>query len=190
MDRRQRKTRSAIFGAFTRLLAQKPFNRITVEEILTAADVGRATFYAHFETKEYLLKALCEELFGHIFASLDAPGEAHSSIFQCQAPDSAFLHLFQHLARNDNQILQLLTGQNNTLFLTHFKEGLCRLTQRLLPQFAHPRLPDGYWAECVAATFVQTLDWWLRQPVRLRPEAITEYFLLAIGQPAQATRND
>ena len=66
MDRRQRKTREAIFRAFTGLLAKKNYHQITVQDILDAADVGRTTFYAHFETKEYLLRDLCAELFGHI----------------------------------------------------------------------------------------------------------------------------
>ena len=66
MDRRQRRTREAIFSAFTQLLAQKDFAQITVGQIIEKADVGRATFYAHFETKEFLLTALCEELFAHV----------------------------------------------------------------------------------------------------------------------------
>ena len=63
MDRRQRKTREAIFKAFTELLSRKNFDQMTVGEIIESADIGRATFYSHFETKDYLLEEFCKELF-------------------------------------------------------------------------------------------------------------------------------
>ena len=106
MDRRQRKSREAIFAALTELLSEKEFAQITVGEIIARADVGRATFYAHFETKDFLLKELCAELFCHVLDA--ARGAEHRHIFDCEAPDSAFLHLLQHLQKNDNHILDLL----------------------------------------------------------------------------------
>ena len=79
-------------------------------EIIDAANVGRATFYAHFETKDFLLKELCEELFCHIFDMADE-GNNHKHIFECDAPDSVFLHLLKHLRKNTGeQLLFLYTG--------------------------------------------------------------------------------
>ena len=121
MDRRQRKTRESIFKAFTKLLSKKDFSQITVGEIIDKADVGRATFYSHFETKDFLLKALCEELFCHIFDAMSENSD-HKHIFDCNAPDSVFLHLLQHLQKNDNNILDLLSSKNNDLFLRYFKK--------------------------------------------------------------------
>jgi AcrR family transcriptional regulator len=45
MDRRQRKTREAIFRAFTLLLSEKPYSKITIQEIIYRADIGRTTFH-------------------------------------------------------------------------------------------------------------------------------------------------
>ena len=183
MDRRQRKTREAIFHAFTQLLSQKNFNQITVGEIIEEADIGRATFYAHFETKEYLLKQLCRELFAHVFEADAGEETAHSHIFDCDAPDSVFLHLFQHLQKNDNHILDLLSCQNNGLFLGYFKEELKMLVSHQLPRFAHRKadvLPEDFWVDHIAGTFVETVRWWLANGKKETPEKITEFFLLAV----------
>ena len=68
MDRRQRKTRAAIFSAFTTLLEKKNYSSLTIQDIIDEADIGRTTFYAHFETKDELLKAICTDIFSHVFS--------------------------------------------------------------------------------------------------------------------------
>ena len=183
MDRRQRKTREAIFKAFIELLSEKEFSQITVGEIISRADVGRATFYAHFETKEFLLKALCEELFCHIFDAMNHEHPEHRHLFDCEAPASVFLHLFQHVRNNDNNLLKLLSGRNNALFLQYFRSNLQRLVISQLPLFAarkSARLPEDFWTDHVAATFVETLRWWISHGLQESPETITEYFLLTV----------
>jgi len=183
MDRRQRKTREAIFSAFTALLSTKDFSQITVGEIIEQADIGRATFYAHFETKDSLLKELCADLFCHIFDAADGTHPKHNHIFHCEAPDCAFLHLFRHIQNNDNRILDLLASRNNTLFLDYFKAQLKTMVCQQLPRFEgrkSPRLPEDFWVDHICATFVQTLVWWISHGTRDAPEVITEYFYLAV----------
>lgn len=183
MDRRQRKTRQAIFTAFTDLLAQKDFNDITVGEIIDSADIGRATFYAHFETKDFLLKKFCEELFCHLFDAENAEGQEHRHIFDCDCSDSAFLHLFRHLQRNDNNILLLLSSKNNELFLKYFKQNLDSLVQTHLHLFASrksPHIPDSFWKQHIIATFTQTVTWWIDNGMEETPEDICEYFFAVV----------
>jgi AcrR family transcriptional regulator len=55
LDRRSRKrlaTRQAISVAATRLFVERGFDQVTVDEIATAADVGRMTVFNHFPRKE------------------------------------------------------------------------------------------------------------------------------------------
>ncbi len=182
MDRRQRKTREAIFGAFTELLSQKDFNAITVGEIIDRADIGRATFYAHFETKDYLLKELCEELFCHLFDTMKGEN-SHHHIFNCDTDDSVFLHLFKHLQKNDNQILDLLSGENNELFLRYFKVGLLSLVENQIDNLKtekHRALPKEFLINHIATAFVETVRWWADNKCEQSPETITNYFLSVI----------
>ncbi len=183
MDRRQRKTKESVFRAFTQLLSEKNVNQITVGEIIDRADIGRATFYAHFETKDFLLKELCEELFCHIFDVSEGNGCEHWHIFDCQAPDSVFLHLFQHLKKNDNGLLYLLSGQNNEIFLRYFREGLTRLIESHLELFGErnaDKLPRDFRVNHIASTFTETVRWWIDNQMTESPEQITEYFMLAV----------
>ena len=183
MDRRQRKTRELIFKAFIELLSKKDFSQITVGEIIEQADVGRATFYAHFETKDFLLKALCEELFCHIFDAENKERSEHRHIFECDAPNSVFLHLFQHLQKNDNHILELLSCQNNELFLRYFKINLQQLIVSQLALFEmrkSDKLPDSFWINHIASAFVETVRWWVDNGMRETPETIVEYFYLSV----------
>lgn len=184
MDRRQRKTREAIFKAFTDLLSRQDFDQITVGEIIERADIGRATFYAHFETKDYLLKELCNELFCHLFDALEEGGGAHRHVFDCDGTDAVFLHLFRHLQKNDNNILKLLSGQNNDLFFRYFKQNLQRLVDSQWTLFAGKKsetLPEDFFKNHIAATFVETVRWWAENGMREDAETITEYFFLVVN---------
>ena len=183
MDRRQRRTREAIFGAFTRLLSKKDFNQITVGEIIEAADVGRATFYSHFETKDFLLKEFCEELFCHIFDTENKNSRDHRHIFDCNGSDSVFLHLFEHLQKNDNNILSLLSCRNNELFLGYFRNSLEGLIESHLHLFESKRnktVPPHFWKHHIASTLVETIRWWTDNGMEQSAETITEYFFAVV----------
>lgn len=183
MDRRQRKTREAIFKAFTQLLSEKDFAHITVGEIIDKADVGRATFYAHFETKEFLLKELCEELFCHLLDVMNNERNKHKHIFNCEASETVFLHLFHHLKNNDNNILILLSGKNNELFLQYFKKNLKKLVESQLSEFEfleNKKLPESFLVNHITSVFVETVSWWVKNGMKESPEDITEYFYLAV----------
>lgn len=183
MDRRQKKTRDAIFSAFTSLLSQKNYNQISVQEIIDEADIGRTTFYAHFETKDYLLKDLCEELFGHIIDTAMGLPHGHYHYSCGSATDSVFLHLLRHLQENDRNILELLSSQNNEIFLKYFKSNLKKL---IITQYAdkgllkNTQLPEDYIVNHISSSFVETVGWWVSRQMKETPEEITEYFLAVI----------
>ena len=179
MDRRQRKSREAIFKAFIALLSKKNFSKITVAEIIEKADVGRATFYAHFETKDFLLKELCKELFCHIFDTLEGNSKQHKHIFECDTLSPVILHLLQHLQKNDNHILELLACENNELFLRYFKENLLVLVkkQRDLFESKKPEIvSDDFWFNYIVGVLVETILWWINGNQREDAETIFGYF--------------
>ena len=183
MDRRQQKTRAAIFDAFSELLAEKSYSKITVQEIIDAANVGRTTFYAHFETKDDLLKALCEELFGHILSRAGDRTHTHGLDARGDAPESMFCHLLQHLQENDRNILGLLSCESSEIFLRYFKDSLSGLVRSQLAQRCkRPDLPREFLVNHVSGSFVEMVLWWIKGHMRQTPAELDRYFL-AVMEP-------
>ncbi len=183
MDRRQIKTRQAIFSAFTTLLETKRYEKITVQEIIDAANVGRSTFYAHFETKDELLKSVCKELFGHIIDSTMDRSHTHGLYSKEAAPQSVFCHLLQHLKENDNNILGLLSCESSEIFLRYFKDSLNEL---ILTQVVNHisvenlDLPQDFLVNHISGSFVEMVLWWLKNKKKHKPEELDCYFRAVI----------
>jgi AcrR family transcriptional regulator len=61
-DRRVQRTQRLLREALVALIREKGFEALSVQEIIDRANVGRATFYAHFDNKEDLLASGFDEL--------------------------------------------------------------------------------------------------------------------------------
>lgn len=60
-----------IIQAFISLLHETPFEKITVQNIITEAMVNRSTFYEHFEDKYALLEAIQQQYLDTMFQQLE-----------------------------------------------------------------------------------------------------------------------
>ena len=181
MDRRQKKTREAIFAAFGRLLERKSYSKITVQDIIDEADVGRSTFYAHFETKDDLLKELCRVLFGHIIGSAKDASHTHGLYLDDDKPESVFCHLLQHLQENDNNILGILKGESSDIFMRYFKDSLADLILTEFPmEPSKNALPKDFLVNHISGSFVEMVLWWIRGGMKEEPEELDRYFRAVI----------
>ena len=61
-DRRVNRTKRQIKKALINLLSKKALSRITVSEITELADIGRGTFYTHYQDIYDLYHSLINEL--------------------------------------------------------------------------------------------------------------------------------
>jgi AcrR family transcriptional regulator len=70
-DRRVRRTRESLYRALISLALEKHYDSITVQEVLDRANVGRSTFYTHFQTMDELLISGTQELRRTLHAALE-----------------------------------------------------------------------------------------------------------------------
>ena len=66
LDPRVRRTRQLLHDAFVRLLAQRAFSDISVQDVTEAATLNRATFYAHYPDKYALLECTTASRFAEL----------------------------------------------------------------------------------------------------------------------------
>lgn len=57
VDRRVHRSRAALLDALRLLMAERGYERLTIQNLLEHSGVARATFYAHFSSKDDLLAA-------------------------------------------------------------------------------------------------------------------------------------
>ena len=138
------KTRKAIYQAFLQLLNQKDYEAITVQEIIDLADVGRSTFYSHYESKELLLDELCQKLFHHLFERAEY-----------LSPQDYLAHIFQHFKKNQDHVTSLLLSKNDYFIRQLRKE----LEHDVYPMVAdeliqsYPNIPHSYLKHLVVSRF-------------------------------------
>ena len=175
MDRRQKKTRQAVYKAFTGLLERKSFSNITVQEIIDAADIGRSTFYAHFETKEDLLSALCTEIFDHVFSEELSRESTHDFSAGKHDLREEITHILYHLRDSSGYIRGILSSESGEVFMRYFKEHLERVFAGE-PWEADPAIPRDYLLHHMVCDFSETVRWWMGHD-GYTPEQIADFFL-------------
>lgn len=183
MDRRMQKTRDSIFNAFSSLLAQKRYSKITVQNIIDEANIGRSTFYSHFETKDDLLKVLCSDIFEHVFEEEVNPEGSHDFSSANDDLEVKITHILYHLKDRGRDIKGILSGESRELFLNVFKSYLEQVFTRFIPNKSLDRIPKEYIVNHISGSFVETVKWWMQNDMAQSPEELTRYFRIVLYNP-------
>ena len=200
MDRRQEKSREAIFKAFSGLLERKRYEHITVQEIIKEANIGRSTFYAHFETKDMLLKEMCRDIFDHIFTGNICGHKSCSERNKCDRRsfcdsaiecgggalckyetentdlESKLAHILWHLNEIKSDIIVIMSSESSTLFLKYLEEYMLRLFKMYSTDF-HANVPESYLFSHLVSSFSSTIKWWVSEKMKTPPKQAAKYFM-------------
>ncbi|QOY61193.1 TetR/AcrR family transcriptional regulator [Thermophilibacter immobilis] len=176
MDRRQRKTRRAICDAFEDLLRQERYDAVTVSQIIERADIGRSTFYAHYETKDALLESMCDEMFAHIFKGVNKSCETHHDL-RTATLEGKLAHLLYHLRDDHGGICGKLVVEREPHYTASFSEQLAELFESDLPVRPSSQ-PRDFVVDLLVSSFCEAVSWWLVKDPARSPEEVASWFLL------------
>jgi AcrR family transcriptional regulator len=156
-DRRIQRTRQLLQTALLSLILEKGYEAVTVQDIIDRANVGRATFYAHFQDKE--------ALFISEFDSLRAQFEEQLLGQAGGNPWELILLMFRH-AQTNAPLYKALTGkERGSAAAAHMNRYLLPLLrEHLRPLFAGKQdvpVPLDVLAHYLVNTFLMLLVWWI-----------------------------
>ena len=173
MDARVRRTRDALGDALVALIQEKPFDTITVQDVLDRAGVGRSTFYLHYSNKEDLLMSDADEFFERFSMALSV----HKDVSDRVAPVREF---FAHVAEM-RKFFDALTKsgkaqENLELARGHFARGIERRIAELprgrgISARERPAIAFAH-----AGAMLSLLTWWLDRGMHESPEHIDDLF--------------
>jgi AcrR family transcriptional regulator len=156
-DRRVRRTRRALRQALVALIVERGYEKVTVQDVLDRANIGRSTFYAHYRDKDALFAACFDELRTDLERELaaTADGPPHD-------PTRPVGVIFEH-AHDNQRIYRALCGHSGETAGTRM---LHRLLLESLRDHLAPvglELPVDVVVEYHAGAVVAVLVWWVRQ---------------------------
>jgi AcrR family transcriptional regulator len=178
-DRRVRRTRRLLRGALLALVAEKGYDRVTVQDVLDRADVGRATFYAHFRDKDDLLISGFDELREAIRSAM---ARYERGDHEPPVPGHEMTRaLFEHVAAHRALYRGLAGGRAGALVLRRARAELVALVhahfERVVAQRrASPTVPLEVLAEHAVGGLLGVLTWWLEHPSAYSPQEMAATF--------------
>jgi len=164
-DRRIRRTKERLRQALLDLILEKPYDEITVQNILDKGDVSRSAFYAHYSDKDDLLRqGMPDDILSY---GLD-DGEG-------VLPNVS--GLFAHILAG-KQWFEAMQG-NAGMMLTN-QLARQRMVENWVKVLAKHHTTNAPSAEATAhyltGALMSLLLWWINDGMRQSPETMNEWF--------------
>jgi AcrR family transcriptional regulator len=176
-DRRVRRTRELLRRALLSLIQEQGYERITVQDILDRADVGRSTFYAHYRDKDDLLLSGFEDIRLALAAERAAAEQAAGATGEFLQPlltvfrhVEGHRHVWQPLVRKGGAevVVRILRDNVTDLVREHFRSQFPDANRN------QPQLEAA--VQFVVGAFMGLGSWWLDNDVSYSAEELYAIF--------------
>ena len=172
-DLRIRRTRERLGAALIALIQEKTMDRVTVQEVLERARVGRSTFYVHYRDKDDLLLSQLEHFLEMVSGSLNKRREQSRRVLPVA-------ELFEHIG-SQNKVYRALADCGRLIdFFELAQEYFSRaIEQRLKLSKRIAKLPPRELrarSSALAGSLIALLRWWIEHGTKEPPQAMDALF--------------
>jgi AcrR family transcriptional regulator len=173
IDRRVRHTRDALGDALLTLMQAKPFETITVQQVLDRAGIGRSTFYAHYRDKDDLFLSDLEDFLEPMSTLLLRRREASNRVAPVR-------ELFAHVAEMRQLHAALIAADKLRDFSEMGQEYFARAIEQRLTELPSSRAiapaQRAAMAHAFAGALLSLMSWWVDHGASASPEEMDNLY--------------
>jgi len=170
LDRRVARTRELLLDALFTLMSERGYERLTTQNLIDRAGVGRATFYAHFQNKDELLAASVGRLRGWLEMMRD------------REPRERFAFMrpfFEHIASHRAIYRMTFERDSEVTVERHIRAMLRELVRTDLVAHRTPQQDDAaieLATQFAVSTLWAVIVWWMDGGAVQPPGQVHEVF--------------
>lgn len=173
-DRRVQRTRGLLRDALVSLILEKGYQKITVQDLIDRANVGRSTFYSHYRDKEDLLFSGFDEL-AH---------DLHRHTLSPQATEDDREHLlhslefFIHADNNKELYMAMIESGGGEQLLEIGRQHMQNHIEAHLIHYPSvgKDIPLAVITNFLAGSLLSMIIWWLEGKKPYTPEEMDDMF--------------
>ncbi len=171
-DRRVRRTKERLHDALMSLIEERGYDKITVQDLIDRADVGRSTFYSHYETKDDLLISGLHRLSDDIELHMTDDPSANDIL--------PSLGVFRHVADHHELFKAMIGSRGIDLVMHAARDALTERAKSNIDRRSstsrNAAIPADARAAFIAGSLMAFLTWWLDNDRPHPPDQMAEMF--------------
>jgi AcrR family transcriptional regulator len=159
IDRRVQRTRQMLRGALVQLIKEKGYDMVTIQDITERANLGRTTFYLHYQTKEDLLFDHHAEMSAHFSLSIFTRDELLGD-----TPQPQLIKFLQLLTENRPMYHTIRAAKDSAFLLRGIREQIVSNLQDSLEAIfpnIEPKIPLDVLTTYIIGAQLSLIQWWM-----------------------------
>lgn len=173
-DRRIRRSRNALRDAVLELVTERPYDKITVADILRRADVSRGTFYSHYADRDALFIDATDQLTDGLIEAMVAGAAKETAALTGEAVRTLFCHAFDHRATYRSMLDGAAGGAPLRRYVARLTEAFAALQAASVRAVGSPpNMPLDALARAWVGEQLALTAWWLEGDTGLEVNDLT-----------------
>jgi AcrR family transcriptional regulator len=175
-ERRRQQTRKQLIETTLKLVLEKGYDAITIQDITDRADLGRGTFYIHFKDKADVVWAAIQDM----MREMEQEGHRQFDPGMAQVEYYALRNIFRHAQNNRDLYRVVFGGQGSAMLADRVQDLLAKiLLHDIMRTPGGERrefdIPQEMLAQMLTGLITRILYWWLESSKKYSAEEMAAF---------------